>query len=65
MIRVVDSTPHKSVVQEHICRNCGATLEYTPRDIQERKVSDYTGDTDVVRYITCPQCSDKQTISRF
>ena len=62
MVKVLDPNPHKSVVAEHICKNCGATLEYVPKDIQERKISDYTGDTDVVQYIVCPQCSDKQTV---
>jgi hypothetical protein len=33
-IRIIDPGPHKSVVKEVICQNCGATLEYTPADVQ-------------------------------
>ncbi len=54
---VIDSKPHPSVVKEKICRNCGATLQYTPQDVATKKDYDYTGSFDVVRYIKCPQCS--------
>lgn len=30
---VVDKGPDPSVVKRVICQNCGAKLEYTPRDI--------------------------------
>ena len=65
MVRVVSTTPHASVVKEVICRNCGATLEYVPADIQERTVSDYTGDKDVIRYIVCPPCGSQQTVRGY
>ena len=57
MVTVVSTQPHPSVVKETVCRNCGSTLQYVPRDVKEKYVSDYTGDRDLVRYIECPTCS--------
>jgi len=65
VIRVIDPNPHKSVVKEVICRNCGATLEYTPADVQSYTHHDYGGGSDVVCYIPCPQCQNKQTVRSF
>ena len=65
MVTVVSRTPHQSVVKETICRNCGSTLQYVPRDIKERTVSDYTGDREIVRYIECPECNDKVTVKGY
>lgn len=56
MVEVVSTTPHQSVVKEIICRNCGATLRYTPNDIKKRIESDYTGCKEQVRFIKCPLC---------
>ena len=57
MVTVVSTSPHPSVVKETICRNCGATLQYVPKDIKEKIVSDYTGDKERIRYIECPPCN--------
>ena len=38
------------------CRNCGSVLEYLPIDIESRTVTDYTGDSEIVRFIRCPVC---------
>ena len=65
MVTVVSTVPHPSVVKETICRNCGATLNYVPADIQERTVSDYTGDRDIVRYIVCPPCGHQVTVKGY
>jgi len=65
MVRVVKTEPHPSVVKEVICRNCGATLEYVPADIQKRIVSDYTGGKDTYHYITCPPCGNQQTVKGY
>lgn len=43
MVRVVDPGPHHTVVKEVVCRNCGAKLEYVPRDIRSRRYTDYGG----------------------
>jgi len=55
-INVISTTPHQSVVKQVICRNCGATLEYTPNDVQSKYVKDYGGGGDMERTITCPPC---------
>lgn len=56
MVTVVNAQPHAGVVKEKICRNCGATLQYVPADIQERTVCDYDGSRDIHRFIRCPKC---------
>jgi ribosomal protein S27E len=63
MVQVVSTTPHPSVVKEVVCRNCGSTLAYVPADVTEKIEVDYTGGRDVVKYITCPPCGNKQTVS--
>lgn len=65
MVRVVNQAPHPSVVKEVICRNCGSTLEYTPRDIQKRTETDYTGGRDIVHFITCPPCGNQVTVRGY
>lgn len=65
VIRVIDDKPHKSMVKEVICTHCGVTLEYTPVDVKENIVRDYTGDSDVIRYIQCPKCNHKQNVRSF
>lgn len=47
----------KSVNKRRTCGNCSAILEYVPAEIKEKLVSDYTGDTDRIRYICCPRCN--------
>lgn len=39
------------------CYGCASILEYTKSEVQEKTVSDYTGDRDIVKYIQCPNCS--------
>ena len=56
MIKVISNVPHKSVVKECICRNCGSTLEYTPNDVKETTSTDYGGGTDTYYHIDCPTC---------
>lgn len=59
MIKIIDTKPHKSVVKEVVCKNCGSTLEYTPSDVKRDYSTDYTGDRDYYNYINCPSCSHK------
>lgn len=65
MVTVVSTVPHQSVVKETICKNCGSTLQYVPRDIKERVVSDYTGDREFIRYIECPPCGHQVTVKGY
>jgi DNA-directed RNA polymerase subunit RPC12/RpoP len=55
-VKVVETKPDPSVVKHIICRNCGAKLEYVPKDVKEHSYSDYGGGSNVDEYITCPQC---------
>ncbi|MFA5987373.1 MAG: hypothetical protein WC797_01845 [Candidatus Paceibacterota bacterium] len=59
MVRVIKETPDKSVVKRKVCRNCGVTLEYVPRDVQSYHGTDYGGGPDGCEWVTCPKCHDK------
>jgi uncharacterized protein with PIN domain len=65
MVTVISTDPHQSVVKETVCRNCGSTLQYVPRDIKQRTVRDYLGDADVLQYIECPTCNKEVTVKRY
>lgn len=65
MVTIVNPGPDPSVVKRHICTNCGAVLEYVPRDIKSQTTGDYGGGSDTWHYIICPQCRDNQTIKRY
>lgn len=56
MIKIV-GTDHK-VAKQATCRHCGSILEYMPVDIKTRTSVDYSGSKDIVKYITCPSCSE-------
>jgi hypothetical protein len=67
MVKLVDRGPHPSVIKEVVCKNCGATLSYTPNDIKERVTSDYTGSKDIDYYIKCPveECKKDIYVKRY
>lgn len=62
MVEITKKEPHKSVIKEAICRNCGVTLAYVPAEVKEDYTSDYTGDRDYFKYIDCPNCNKKVTV---
>lgn len=39
-------------------------IEEVPYDVQERTVTDYIGDSDVIRFIKCPKCQHENYIRR-
>lgn len=58
MTYVIHKDPHPSVVKEAVCRSgCGATIGYTPNDIQSDYDSDYLGCRDYYKYVRCCVCS--------
>lgn len=59
MVTVVSKVPHQSVIKQCICRNCGSTLEYVPRDVKTEMHCDYGGGRDEYKYIKCPECDNK------
>jgi ribosomal protein S27E len=64
MVKVISTEPHHTVVKQVVCKNCGATLEYVPRDIKSRTYSDYGGsDTDY--FIKCPPCGNEIYVKRY
>jgi hypothetical protein len=63
-VEVIDKGPHKSVVKQVICRNCGATLEYTPKDVQHKTYC-VMGESDTCSFIVCPQCKNSVTVRGY
>ena len=57
-IKVIKDGPDTSVVKQVVCNHCGATLEYTPIDVQQRSYMDYGGDTATSYWINCPKCNN-------
>ncbi len=55
-IRIIEEKPDPSVVKQRVCYNCGVKMEYLPADVEQRKATDYTGDSEIVRFINCPGC---------
>jgi DNA-directed RNA polymerase subunit RPC12/RpoP len=64
MVKVISTDPHRSVVKEIVCKNCGATLQYVPKDIESERHYDYLGDSDEYRFIKCPPCGNKVGVGR-
>ena len=63
MVKVKQAEPHKSVIKEVICQNCGATLEYTPNDVQSDKWKDISGGSAGKEWVNCPNCG-KEAVTR-
>ena len=65
MVKIIDEEPHKSVVKEKVCKNCGCTLSYTPLDVKENtgynERDGYWGH----QWIVCPKCSKNVTIKAW
>jgi Pyruvate/2-oxoacid:ferredoxin oxidoreductase delta subunit len=62
MVQIIDATPHKSVVKEAICKNCGVTLQYVPNEVTSETHHDYGGGSDTYHYIKCPGCGKKTEV---
>lgn len=59
MIKIICEDPHKDVVKETVCKNCGVTLGYTPNEVKDGVETDYGGGRESYRYIVCPRCTHK------
>ena len=62
MVTVVKKEPAASVLKEIVCGNCGATLSYTPNEIQSYHGTDIGGGPDGQEWIDCPNCTKKAII---
>lgn len=65
MIKLIKTKPHKSVIKTIICKQCGATLQYTPNDVKEYHGTDYGGGPDGMKWIDCPQCKNRAIIESW
>jgi RNase P subunit RPR2 len=41
------------------CKQCGAIVEYIPKEVRRRITYDYGGSSDVVFLIDCPGCGEE------
>ncbi len=57
-IKIIKKGPDKKVVKRCVCRNCGATLEYTPADAIYKVYQDYGGGSDRYAEFLCPNCGE-------
>lgn len=55
-IKIISLISDKKVVKQCVCRNCGATLEYTPNDVTYKNFGDYCGGSDRYACFDCPNC---------
>ncbi len=57
-VKVVKTEPDPKVVKRVVCGNCGATLEYVPRDVKSCHGTDYGGGPDGCEWVDCPNCKE-------
>jgi hypothetical protein len=58
MTVVIKKKPDQSVVKRVVCGNCGATLEYVPKDVHRRDDTNYGG-PDGEEWISCSECKER------
>lgn len=64
-IRVVKKEPAPEVLKQCVCRQCGATLEYSPIDVKKYEARDFSGGPDGRTWIVCPECNSDVTLSSW
>jgi uncharacterized protein with PIN domain len=64
-VKVIKTEPDAQVIKYTVCRNCGVTLQYVPRDVQEYVHHDYGGGSDTVYYIKCPECNKQVNVRGY
>lgn len=65
-MRVVNKVPDPSVVKHIVCRNCGVTIEYVPKDVRNLWTgTDYGGGPDGADGFNCPECNELVHTSRW
>lgn len=53
------------VKREATCSDCGAKLQFLPKDIQSKTYRDYTGGSDTYCWIDCPRCRKNIQVSEY
>lgn len=64
-VKIIKTEPDSTVVKEAVCRNCGVTLQYVPKDVKNHVHHDYAGGSDTVYYIECPACNHQVHVRGF
>ena len=54
-----------SAVKRVTCHRCASILEYTLSETQEGRSTDYTGSTDLYKYIKCPTCHNEVVVKGY
>lgn len=63
MVQIVGKDP--TAIKRVTCRKCSSILEYTLSEVQEYTSYDYGGGSDIVRYVSCPCCSQKVGVKGY
>ena len=62
-VKIIKKGPDPKVTKKCVCQNCGATLQYTPNDVERYFTHyDYGGGSDEYAEFTCPSCKKKVQI---
>ena len=60
MVNIIGKSPE--LMKKITCKNCASILEYTKSEVKIRNGQDYSGGSDGMEYIKCPQCNKKVII---
>jgi hypothetical protein len=64
-VKIIKTEPDPKVVKQVVCRNCGVTLEYVPRDVKSQVTHDYGGGSDTDYFIECLACAKKVYVKPY
>jgi len=65
-MKIIYKGPHESVVKKVVCKECGATIEYVPNDVETLwSGKDYDGGPDGATGFKCPQCGKNVILTRW
>lgn len=48
-----------SMIKRCTCKNCASVIEYKGYEVKQLKSTDYSGCTDIYKYIVCPTCFER------
>lgn len=60
MVKVVGY--NDAAVKRMTCKGCAAILEYTPSEVKRIDGHDYSGGSDGIEYVDCPNCGNRAVI---
>lgn len=50
------------LIRKATCKNCGAKLEYYPREVKHHTTLDLSDNPDTTYWIECPECCKRVTV---